>query len=188
MKRAWLVLALLGLGGCEHDEHPFEVWWTSSCSAEGMPPILVVFDKDFWEDDRGNRREYTGEVQLQLADGLWDSWLWTVEVNLRDETAETVDLVHLPIPDDFVDAYDLRPLDLQALTYTEDPEGTWARMSGTCAWGQTQGELNLSMADDCDACIECSTIGFGVPGMVVLFPVILGIRRRRERLRSPTPR
>ena len=183
MRAAALVLALAALHGCEHDEHPFEVAWSATCTAEGMPPMIVVFDEDFWEDDRGQRREYIGEAQLQLDQDLWDSWLWTVRIDLGDMTAETVDLVHVPIPEPFVQAWDLRELDLQVDTYTEDPEGTWAGMSGTCAWGADEGDLTLRMADDCDACLDCSTLGPVVPGLVVLVPVILGIRRRQEERR-----
>lgn len=178
MRTATLLLATLALAGCEHDEHPFEVAWSTSCGIEGMPPLQVVFDKDFWEDDRGSRRQYVGEVRLDLGNELYDSWMIRVAVDLKDETAETVELVHTPIPASFVEAYDLRLLDLDLQTYFEDEEGTMAEMTGTCRWGNDTAELFMQMSDDCDTCITCASLGPVLPGLVVLVPVLLGLRRR----------
>lgn len=175
----WL-LPLLCLTSCEHDEHPFEVTWQMSCTAEGAPADMVgVFNPDFWEDDRGNRREYIGEVRIMVDADLWDAYLWEVGVNLRDERAETLSLERVPMPDSFIEAYDLKPLDLQLVNYSEDPEGQFANMSGTCAWGDETGRLDMSMRDDCDACLDCSVVGPVVPAAVLLVPVLLGLRRRR---------
>jgi hypothetical protein len=168
------------LVGCEHDEHPFEVPWSVECSAEGAPTLWVTFDKDFWVDDAGKRREYIGEAQVELDADLYDSWIWRVGVNLQDETAETLELVHVPIPASFTAAYDLKTLDLQPDTYVEDPEGAWAEMSGTCAWGAATGVLSMRMNDDCDACITCSSLGPVLPGLVILIPALLGLRRRTD--------
>ena len=186
MRIAALVLAALALAGCEHDEHPFEVAWSASCAVEGMPPLDVVFDKALWLDDSGNRRQYVGEARLNLDNELFDSWLITVEVNLKDETAQTLDLVHVPIPPSFTDAYDLKTLDLQLETYFEDEEGTMAEMTGTCAWGSEGGALFMSMADDCDTCITCASLGPVLPGLVVFVPVLLGLRRRKQAINQAT--
>jgi hypothetical protein len=182
MRLALLALGLLGLAACEHDEHPFEIGWSVTCAAEGAPPLSAAFSKDFWEDDQGRRREYVGELRAHLdAEELWDSYRWLVAVDLREGTAESVELVHTPIPDDFADAFGLEPLSVTLQTYEEDPEGSWAQMTGTCAWGGATGALTMRQSDDCDACLECSTLGLIPPGLVALIPVWLGLAARRRR-------
>ncbi|TNE85079.1 MAG: hypothetical protein EP330_27130 [Deltaproteobacteria bacterium] len=177
MRIALVAVTLTVLLGCEHDEHPFEIPWTGSCTALDNPSVIARFSKDFWEDDAGNRRRYLGEVQVPLEADLFDSWMWEVRVNLRDETAETLDLVHVPIHEDFAAAYGLQDLGMDPATYAEDPNGAFAEMTGTCSWGGRSGELFLRQNDDCDACIECSTVG-GLPSWWPLWPVLWLVQRR----------
>lgn len=179
MRIAALALNVALMLGCEHDEHPFEVPWSASCTAVDTPGMVAVFDRDFWEDDAGNRRRYIAEVRLPLDSELYDAWIWDVRINLRDQSAETLALEHVPIPDSFATTYNLRPLGLEVESYVEDPEGGWAEMEGTCSWGQSRGDLFLNQLDDCDACITCSSTGSPV-GAWPLVLLGLGLIRRKR--------
>ncbi|MCO4748199.1 MAG: hypothetical protein KC912_25620 [Proteobacteria bacterium] len=180
MRLAALTVTVALLLGCEHNEHPFEVPWSVNCAAPDAPPMGAFFDRDFWQDDNYNRRRYTGEMRVHMDLELYDSWMWAIEVNLADETAETLTLEQSPIPDSFVQAYDLQPLGLTLDTYVEDIDEEWAEMTGTCSWGDSTGEMSMRQQDDCDACIDCSTVG-GSPRLLwPLVPLTLLLTRRRR--------
>ncbi|MFT7520870.1 MAG: hypothetical protein ACI9MC_003021 [Kiritimatiellia bacterium] len=185
LMRASLLALLLLCSGCEDNEHPFEDSWSMSCSAEGAPSMTARFNKDNHVDDGGRKREYVGRVDIELPNGLQDVWIWQVKVNLVRETAETVELVRVPIPEAYVDEYDLQTLTLEPDTFVEVDDTTSADMTGTCSYGDVSGVLTMRQSDDCDVCdaIDCSTLGL-LPGGLVLLPVVLGYRRRKRRVKG----
>jgi len=176
------LILLSGLGllaGCEDNEHPFGDTWSVSCTAQDAPALAVAFQRDGHLDDGGRKRSYLGRVRMDLEAGVTHYWIWQVDVNVRDDTAQTVALEPVPIPDDYVD--DLKELRLEVDTFFENEETTGATMSGICAWGESTGNLTLQQSDDCDVCdaIECSTLsGAPVLGLAAWGGLLLWRRRR----------
>ena len=153
---AFAAALLAVLAGCEDNEHPFEDAWAVGCATETAPAMTAWFTDPRALDDGGNRREYIGRVEVPVGD-VADVWVWQLEVNLRERTAETVALEHVPLPESY--AADFRPLQLDVASYMEAADTTSATMGGTCSWGEETGDLVAYQNDDCDLCIDCDTGG-----------------------------
>lgn len=184
MTRPALLLGLVGavlvvLAGCEDNEHPFGDSWSIACESPDAPTMTAVFTEPRRLDDVGKRREYLGRVEVAGPD-FPDVWLWQVEVDLRDRSAATVALEHVPVPDEYVTGEPgFRDLDLDVRTYEEHADTTAAFMTGECAWGEGSGDLRLDQADDCDLCFDCDTGGSPTTAGAFAPLLLLLLRRRR---------
>lgn len=182
--------ALLGLCACEDNEHPFGDAWGMSCFAEGAPGMTAYFLDPKHLDDGGNRREYLGRVEVAATD-FPDVWLWQIEVDLAESTAQTVAMEHVAVPEDYVTGEPFfQHLGLQVETYVEAPDTTSAEMTGTCRYGDARGDLYMSQSDDCDLCIDCDTGGTpaSAAGIGAALLLLLGRRSRARRPVTPAPR
>jgi hypothetical protein len=173
------------LVACEHDEQPFEnIVWGGQCSAAPRT-FEVAFRAEDRVDESGQRRTYLGHVLLVVdGTGLEDHYLWQIRVD-DDGGAETEWMQRAPIPDEIAEAWDLRPLALSARTFVD--RGDSAEVTGTCTWDGQPGDLTLWMTDDCDACIDCATVGSPRGGalgaMLAAVAALVSRSRRRPRRR-----
>lgn len=166
------------LCACEDNEHPFGDNWYVAC--EGAPAMNAVFTEPTQLDDAGSKREYLGYVEVFGPD-FADVWVWQVAVDTNENSATTVALDHVPVPDDYVTGDPMfRDLDLDVATYDETADTTAARMTGECTYGDVTGALTMDQSDDCDLCFDCDT-GGAPAGLGVVAPLLaLLVRRRRD--------